>query len=323
MNSVALYLVYLEVTLTLCSWRGQKYLKDKSSSILQETGVAPHSPEPMKNNLEVPSSSLSNSIQSKEQIDPTINAIEDICSTLETLEADASCLGYILDNEHHQYQLRSLKDSTPPPCDRDLISLEKLLDTTTKLKLTRKQRFRLAVVLTSSLLQLQTTPWLPDRLDKTEIYFESDGQTILSDQPYLYHFFPSTKMGPPSPSVTESKPSTTGFAARISLTNLGILLLELCFGQSIEATTHWNNILDMDGGRQHRQTGFETALEWKSEVEEEAGSDFKDAIDRCFSVDVKPNWADMRFTQSIYAGVLQPLEKAVDELGWAVNRDEE
>jgi hypothetical protein len=176
----------------------------------------------------------------------------------------------------------------------------------------------LTIILASSLLQLQTTPWLPDKLDKKEIYFEYDGETVLADQPYIYHFFQSTKASTPSLD-NEIKQPTIGFAARVSLTNLGILLLELCFGQTIESTVHWSNILELNDGRQHNQTSFETALEWKAEVEEEAGLDFKNAIDRCFNLDVKPNWTDMKFTQSIFAGVVQPLEKVVEELGWAVD----
>jgi hypothetical protein len=247
----------------------------------------------------------------------TIIEIEDLCSTLEMLQPKVSCLGYLSDDEHRQYQLRSLKDSTPQPNKHDLISLDTLLNVATRPRLNRKQRFRLTTILSSSLLQFQTTPWLPDKLDKKEIYFEYDGETVFADQPYIYHFFPSTKSSTPSLDIGTKQP-TIGFAARISLTNLGILLLELCFGLAIESTTHWNNILELNGGRQHKQTSFETALEWKAEVEEEAGLDFKNAIDRCFNLDVKPNWTDMKFTQSIYAGVVQPLEKVTEELGWAV-----
>lgn len=193
-----------------------------------------------------------------------------------------------------------------------------LLNATLKLRLARKQRFGLAIILASSFLQLQTTPWLPNKLDKKGIYFEFNGKTVFTEQPYIYHYFPSTKTSvPSSKNITKQRP--IGFAARASLTNLGILLLELCFGQAIETTTHWNNILELDGGRQHAQTSFTTALEWKSEVEEEAGLDFKNAIDSCFNFNVKPNWTDMNFTQSLYAGVVQPLEKVIEDSGWALD----
>jgi hypothetical protein len=241
--------------------------------------------------------------------------IDDLCAALQNPAVD-TCLGYLCDNEQRRYKLRSIKDSQPASEPNDVISLEKLLDTCSRPILNRKQRFRLAIILASSLLQLQTTPWLSEKMCKEDIFFEYSGQDVSADKPYINQLFQSTKRpsAPPSPAAIAH--STSGFAARSSLIQLGILLLELCFGHPISSRTDLRNKYLVDG-KAHNQTDYLAALEWISEVEEEAGLDFQEAVRACFFFDVKPNWTDARFTQSIYAGVVQPLKKVVFELGWA------
>ncbi|KAG9231768.1 hypothetical protein BJ875DRAFT_468556 [Amylocarpus encephaloides] len=130
---------------------------------------------------------------------------EDLCSTLETSCPRLSCLGYLPDGEDRHHQLRSLRSSVPLSTSYVLINLEKLLDHGTRPSLTRKQRFRLAVTLASSLLQLQTTPWLTEKLEKKDIFFEYCGRDVDAEHPYIYHFFPSST----SPSATPSKLDTS------------------------------------------------------------------------------------------------------------------
>jgi len=296
-------------------WRGQQAKKTICMSLPQKEDLEKTAHENVPTDLAVKPPLLCGHTASTQDNPEIDTEIEDLCSILETLQPSVTCLGYLSDDEHRHHQLRLIKDSKLPSDRHDLISLEKLLNNATKPSLNRKQRFRLTIVLASSLLQLQTTPWLTEKLEKKDIYFEYHGREVLADQPYIYHFFPSTKL----PSVTSSDagvtPPTSGFATRASLTNLGILLLELCFGQAIETIDHRNEFL-VDG-KPHNQTDYLTAIEWISEVEQEAGLDFQNAIRCCFGFDIKPNWTDAKFTQSIYAGVVQPLEKVVAELGWA------
>lgn len=242
--------------------------------------------------------------------------IDDLCSTLEKSDPSVSCLGYFCDDEHRHHEFQSVKDNTQLSGKHELVSLEKLLLRSTSLKITRKERFRLTIVLASSLLQLQTTPWLTDRLSKKDIFFEYRETEVLANHPYICHFFPSVKIPSPAPSVAETTPTCNRFATRTSLAHLGILLLELCFGEAIENRTDLRNNHLIDG-KAHNETDYLTALDWIYEVGEEAGLDFQNAIKCCFNFEVKPNWTDAKFTQSIYAGVVQPLEKLVAELGWA------
>ena len=228
-------------------------------------------------------------------------------------------MGYLSDDDHVHYEIWSLRDNSVPTENSELISLERLLSNKNRSKLSRKQRFRLAQILASSMLQLQTTPWINDPLDKEHIFFYRKGSEILADQPYTRHSFPpdrDTFKGTP-----DEKPETR-FAARSStrrsLVHLGILLLELCFGQVIEDQTEIRSQYLLDG-KAHNDTDYLTARDWIYEVGEEAGEEFENAVKSCVlcNFDAKLSWSDTNFTQSVYAGVVQPLEKAMADLGWS------
>jgi hypothetical protein len=65
-------------------------------------------------------------------------------------------------------------------------------------------------------------------------------------------------------------------------------------------------------GKAHNDTDHLTARDWIYEVEEEAGVEFESAVKCCVqcNFDAKLDWADTNFTQSVYAAVVEPLEKA-------------
>ncbi|CAG8953277.1 hypothetical protein HYFRA_00003484 [Hymenoscyphus fraxineus] len=252
--------------------------------------------------------------------EPDFNTeIADLCSMLETSDPRISfCLGYLPDEEHQRHQIRSIVDSKSPSCSQNFKSLEQLLDMSSRFILTRRDRYRLSLVLASSLLQLQTTPWLTEKLEKKDIFFECYDEKIETTHPYVKQFFSSTKVPSPHPSKGGTSPPTScneRSATKSSLIHLGILLLELCFGNSIES--HPGRVNYFAGGIPTDQTNFLTALDWICEVEGEGGPNFQAAISHCFTFDVKPNWGDAKFTQSIYAGVVQPLEKMLEDYGWA------
>jgi hypothetical protein len=250
-----------------------------------------------------------------QEIQASGTRIEDLCSILAACGADDSCLGYLPDDNYLQHELRSIKDGTPVTSDCDLISLDTLLN---RSKLTRKQRYRLAVVLASSIVQLQTTPWLTEKLAKNNIFFYQTEYGVVADQPYIRHAFPSSKIFPrPNPEDVSLQP-TLPHSTRNSLVDLGILLLELCFGQPIETQTHLRDPYLMDG-KAHNGTDFLTARDWVYAVGEEAGEEFENAVKCCVQCHFvgKLDWADMNFTQSVYAAVVEPLGKAYDRSGFA------
>lgn len=95
----------------------------------------------------------------------------------------------------------------------------------------RRQRFALAWILSSSFLQLLESPWLPASWQKSDIVFYQDpkqpGQYAF-DQPHLNHrLVPQVDNGPLIERDRRMQLSS-------SLEMLGIVLLELCFGQLLE-----------------------------------------------------------------------------------------
>jgi len=252
------------------------------------------------------------------EVDPSEVKILDLCRTLEISEEDERCLGYLSDEEHLRHEFRSIKDGTLPVQTCELISLESLLASQTRSKLSRKQRYKLAVVLSSSILQFQTTPWLTEQLEKKNIFFYRNGSEIVADQPFIRHSFSSKKISSNTKSEEESTQSTppcsVRFSTRNSLVHLGILLLELCFGQPIEKQTELRKQYLMDG-KAHNDTDYLTARDWIYEVEEEAGVEFEGAVKCCVqcNFDAKLDWADINFTQAVYAAVVEPLEKALEK----------
>jgi len=246
------------------------------------------------------------------------NQIQDLCSTLCSCNLSQSSLGYLGDEEtQQQHELRYIRDSC---CDQEsTISLEALLDNPDALAFTRQQRYKLASILASSLLQLQTTPWLREcHLDKKNIFFFREHNTILFDWPYIMCSFPSTRLAP-SPSIRSTSPALPPrFAARHSLNTLGTLLLELCFGKSVEKCEFRKYHLGANG-QAHERTNWSTTRDWAERIGEEDPR-LEGVINCCVSdilflqLQGAAGWEKKEFVQAVYGGVVKPLERLAE--GW-------
>jgi hypothetical protein len=229
-------------------------------------------------------------------------------STLKTPEPDLECLGYLLDDEHQQHEVRWIRDIIHESNDLEEISLEKLLTGNGHMKLSRQKRYKIASVIASSLLQLQTTPWLPEKLEKKHIFFYCQGSEVFVEEPYITHSFPTAKSNNASSQKSDIKilPHTL---PRKTLSSLGILLLELCFGEAIENQTELRKAHLSSDGKALEGTDYLTAIEWLDMVDEEEPR-MAPIIKWCISClfEGKPNWADTKFTQAVYICVVQPLE---------------
>lgn len=198
-----------------------------------------------------------------------------------------------------------MHDVLPFPTDETIdgaayISLSDILSKQGSARLSPQKRFKLATILASSLLQLQTTPWLIGNFEKKNIYFYCHGGDTSLDHPYVQYCF-STPLG------TLQSDHERRLATRTSLDNLGILLLELCFGQPIEIQEIRKRYL-VDG-KPHQGTDYMTAREWADEVWEEDPK-LEPIIRSCLfcPFEEKPDWKNPSFTQAVYASVVGPLD---------------
>jgi hypothetical protein len=236
-------------------------------------------------------------------------AIKDLCSTLSATGPYIECLGYLCDDLQRHHELRPVKEHQPTSTV-EIVSLETLL--TGPEKLSRHDRYKIASILASSLLQLQSTPWLADKIEKKSIFFYRRGTKVLIEHPYVHQEFSSVKASAHCPHTTQSR-----FAARNSLSHLGILLLELCFGQTIENQDMWKSYLGADG-KPHQGTDYMTARDWAEMVCEEEPA-FEHIIKCCvFCVfEEKADWENKKFIQAVYASVVAPLEKIISK--WPIS----
>ncbi|KAE9376714.1 hypothetical protein N431DRAFT_183374 [Stipitochalara longipes BDJ] len=125
--------------------------------------------------------------------DPTLEENEDsltpkitnLCSTIAGCFADLPKYG-CLRGESRQYLVEPLCCANKEP--QKYVTLETLLSKSSPIKLSRRQRFRIALTLASSHVQLHSTPWLKSKWSKREVLFlydPHDQMKIATDQPYI------------------------------------------------------------------------------------------------------------------------------------------
>lgn len=244
--------------------------------------------------------------------EPLVNIkIKDLCSVMKDLDPNVEFFGCLSDNEHQEHEVRWIKDTRQTPPSLGEISLEKLLTCNGHLKLSRQKRYKLASIVASSLLQLHATPWLTEKLEKKNIFFYHQGPNILAEEPYISHKFVASKPGdsvPPEPNTTWVLP----IDPRQTLRCLGMLLLELCFGEAIENQQSLRKAHLSSDGKALDGTDYLCALAWVEMVEEEEPK-MEPIIRWCISCPLNGtlNWKDTTFTQKVYGFVVKPLEMLV------------
>lgn len=211
--------------------------------------------------------------------------IKDLCSALGSKCPD--CLGFLQADEH-RFRLypRQHASSVSHLCT---ISLEHLLCST--YTLTRRKRYSLALTLASSYLQLSTTPWLNSHLRKKSMVSLEDpiepGSARL-DQPY----------------ICQDVLSTADMSATDTLSCLGIRLLELCFGISIEATKLRKQFPTCDATLVP-MFDYTAALQWSRSVAEEAGPEFAEVVEWCLHT---KKLSETSWRTDLWQHVIVPLE---------------
>lgn len=162
--------------------------------------------------------------------------------------------------------------------------------------LSRRQRYSIALLVASSVAQLQYTPWLRSGMTKDDIIFFPLGHDNL-DIPYGEPFI---RQGFPHPHRT----SIDAEAAECNFYSLGILLLELCFGRRLE--DHPLRKKHPTGNAEVKQAfDVMAALKWSTSVSGEGGDDYAAAVKWCFTgaADKETNWRG-----EIIRNVVRPLE---------------
>lgn len=171
--------------------------------------------------------------------------------------------------------------------------------------LTVPERVSLARMLSWSVLQLQTTNWFDHHWDSSHIYLlaESAG-TLLS---YVTHEFQPDDQCYGLTLTKSQKARLTHFAPNEELFTLGIILIELCCGQTIADLA-----IEEDNGSE-----FMTAMRVSQRLEPVFGKQYEYAVRGCIGtmgpgVPRPTNLEDEVFQAWVYENIVVPLEKAAE-----------
>ncbi|GIZ44581.1 hypothetical protein CKM354_000777500 [Cercospora kikuchii] len=147
-------------------------------------------------------------------------------------------------------------------------TLADILDPRSTLRLTRVERYGVALTLASSHLQLHSTPWLKQQWTSEDVCFptSANGSAVtLHGEPYILT------------SLSNVANSSKQMTKDRSFSTLGIVLLELCFGRRLEDHPLWSNSL-YAAGKSDSIMRQAVAFEWLDDVQGEAGEEYATAV---------------------------------------------
>ena len=270
--------------------------------------------------------------------------IPNLCFAIAQARAQA-CLGFLRDEKRRRYALYSHVE-TAPSIRRTVVTLETLLaaqkssnsesssntDLNASIWMLRSNKYRVAIILAVTLLQLHATPWLCRHISKRTVFFVCINGVIDVSRLYIApdHFGEDNSKKEPTRPLTASctSPSSSSSAAaappfsssstvmanvttcQAALLALGVLLLELSFGYAIEDHTKRTAYLGPDG-KPNTFTDMATARDWQKDAMPQSGLKYAEAVRKCilcaFS-QPKADLSDLEFQNAVYSEVIEPLE---------------
>ena len=229
--------------------------------------------------------------------------IEDICSATCGPNKGIREIGLLIDDTTDRHEHRLYRASTIISSQIFSKSLEDLLRTRREVGgegLSRKARLQIAVVLASSVLQLDGTPWLRSGWSSGDIFFHqktgqlptvkgSNGQadnfrkkadgvsgSMNKIGSYLYPYLSWQRCC--HEAVSQKEVGIMNHVIRCdALFALGLILLELCFGRTMQELREPQDIVDKD----ESSTRFKTASRLYRDVDDEMGGTYGDVVRRC------------------------------------------
>ncbi|KAI9853577.1 MAG: hypothetical protein M1813_002057 [Trichoglossum hirsutum] len=240
--------------------------------------------------------------------------IDNLCQEMQRAQLVQDCLGYLCDKKKRRYAfLPASRLGETEDCWRmvtldSLLRHKKQLSSPNKVALSRRQRYRIAVLLSTSLLQLHSTPWVGEQWNKSNILVRTKDSPFGSLDISEIYVSPSICFSHSTPQTDAQSLDSTA-----SLLALGIMLLELCFGESLDDQEIREKYLGEDG-LPNDNTDFATARYWQNKALEEGGPEFANAIRRCVFCAFGPrstSLANVEFRDAVYAEVVQPLQTAL------------
>jgi hypothetical protein len=235
--------------------------------------------------------------------------INDLCYILKYQAKTESYLGVLYDEPGNYHSLTVLSGTYSAKTVSRVVSLGQILNRDSQvpdsvnLSLPRSDRLSVALIIASSLLELFSSPWLPDNWDKNNIYFfvDSDGRVMLKD-PFLL-----------SESSAKAQQSVNPERSN-ALLSLGTLILELWFDQPLEAQACWRDNFGPNG-KETPCTKLSAAATWQEKIKMDAGLALHGITWRCIWSDFglgTQNLRNKELIKAVHEDVVKELEKVLD-----------
>ncbi|KAK5682956.1 hypothetical protein LTS10_004484 [Elasticomyces elasticus] len=232
------------------------------------------------------------------QVPNVLQEISELCIAMVGCGMAASCIGALTDVEKgNQYSVHAQPEQKITASE---ILLSEILSGPSKRRLKRSDRYRIALAVASSHLQLHSTSWARKQWEAHDIRFPCSGPNasdIMFDRPYV------------SADFTDNAPKPAPATER-SFACLGIMLMELLFGVGLEDHELWSNpgFCDNQNTSLYRQM---VAREWADTVEGKAGPDLSAAVMWCLNESPTTLDGD-QWRQDLAHKVVLPLQNCCD-----------
>ena len=172
-----------------------------------------------------------------------------------------------------------------------------------------KDRYEVAVLLSSTVLQLYSTPWLNDNWTRSDIYLLSGcHEKTIAKNFYVSKNFCTSQVQLPA----ESDPELA-LLRNASVFNLGLALLELTFGHPIE---YYECEKDLRDGKRTVMTNRLIAERLIGQIEDYEGKRYSDVVYRCIYCDFGSrvtSFESDEFRQNFYKAAVVPLEGILND----------
>ncbi|KAH8820808.1 hypothetical protein F5884DRAFT_61394 [Xylogone sp. PMI_703] len=267
-------------------------LESADSFILGDTKQFSWSPRNSISSLVSPITTRSNSTykeqrgrsisfsESRNENDDT-GQIEDLCNFIKNLEADSevptSASGVLgLTEKKYTVKAATIDEDSP---SRSIVSLDEYLTSSKGSKLTRRKRMDLSLMLSITLLQFITTPWIDMWWTwKDFAVLQGEKSQIFVSKKFYSKYNPVRRMTPTHSQLTSAFWDCIG---EPELTRLGFALIELAMGKRLSELADEENDPSIDQDMMDYRTA--KYLMDTGAILEEAGQCYHDVVQACLT----------------------------------------
>ncbi|KAJ8118279.1 hypothetical protein OPT61_g723 [Boeremia exigua] len=244
----------------------------------------------------------------------SLQEVKDICASIQQLQSPNSCIGLSLDTKKRLRGVYTIDTAEKPSPVSDMISLDDLLARRPavdgkRIKLSKRERYSLALTLASSVLYLNSTPWLTSQWASKHIRFHQAStapNSVDINHPYLTPLAvePLDDLAVKTKALSFQNKNTVLLA-------LAVALLELYFGTTAEKYQETEHGACDPALHQNSWMLCAMAHQWAEESQDELSAAFLGAVRhclRCFS-DPGVSLQDADFLQAAAEGIVLPLQE--------------